>query len=443
MNWTEPIVTSVIKDLAEENPLACKALFRIAEVSYTSHVPTLAVSITARPVLYINLEFLNQHVTSEDDLKAVLIHEFLHVMLRHTEKYEFNTPLLNIALDAIINSIIHRLFGTRYSDFFKRLYREKGIEKLLRPAANEEDPLETHETEDEKHSPTYFHWKTIRYYIYEGKYSAEDLFELLNEIHKIGDAHQVQIFTGNHGHITGPLSPENEALLKEIVRWIKADGIWKNPALRGVGSALTIHANKNGQGAVNAWNNDTRRLLKKCLIPDPRQKQQSTDDITLPFISAGDRKAVASMLFNPFIPFSKVTISTKAPAERVNIYLDVSGSMDDELQNLTHLLNHFRQYIRLPLWAFSCSVEKAQIKNGVLKTSTSSGTRISCVLEHIRKNGFKRSLIITDGFTEEITDAMLAGIDRSGLHVLISADGSTEKFDSQQITTFQLKPLDP
>lgn len=131
--WTKEYIEHVMADLMAENTLACRALFRITEMRFTGDVETLAVSISDRSVLHINPDFLDEYAQSEQDIKTLLMHEFLHVLLNHTLKYKRNTPLLNVALDAVINSMIHRMMGEDYSSFFDWFYQGDGLEALLRP----------------------------------------------------------------------------------------------------------------------------------------------------------------------------------------------------------------------------------------------------------------------------------------------------------------------
>ena len=56
--------------------------------------------------------FIEQYdIAEEEHVKAVLLHEFLHVLLNHTGEYEVANPAVNLALDAVINHIIHRSCG--------------------------------------------------------------------------------------------------------------------------------------------------------------------------------------------------------------------------------------------------------------------------------------------------------------------------------------------
>ncbi len=90
MNWTEKQIKFIIQDMIEENPLACSALFKISSIEFTEQVDTMAVQISSHPILYINLSFCQKHLLCENDVKAILLHEFLHVLLLHTEKYKLN-----------------------------------------------------------------------------------------------------------------------------------------------------------------------------------------------------------------------------------------------------------------------------------------------------------------------------------------------------------------
>ncbi len=78
---------------------------------FTDSVPTLAVTCEERPRLLVNLTFVSRHCRSDEKVKAVICHEFLHVLLRHTEQRTPLTPARHLAFDAVINAIIHREYG--------------------------------------------------------------------------------------------------------------------------------------------------------------------------------------------------------------------------------------------------------------------------------------------------------------------------------------------
>ena len=96
---------SIYQELIEENPLAIRAVLKVLHVEFTDEVPTLAVTCEDRPRLLVNLGFVREHCRTEAHVKAVVCHEFLHVLLRHTERFTTLTPAEHLALDAVINAM--------------------------------------------------------------------------------------------------------------------------------------------------------------------------------------------------------------------------------------------------------------------------------------------------------------------------------------------------
>ena len=73
MQMTKQHFNQIIKELINENPLACQAVLSILEVVFTEDVDTLAVSLSDRPRLLVNLNFLNHNAETETEVKAVLL----------------------------------------------------------------------------------------------------------------------------------------------------------------------------------------------------------------------------------------------------------------------------------------------------------------------------------------------------------------------------------
>jgi hypothetical protein len=421
MRWTEQHVGGILADLADEDYFACQALFRITRVEFTKNVPTLAVSLTSRPVLYVNKEFLDEQAVSEDDVKAVLMHEFLHVVLQHTSRYEQSDPLLNIALDAIINSIIHRTYGHRFSDFFKRIYGTEGMEVLLRPADSQTLVVP---------------WKNLHDLVYTGKLAADDLYELLFSTNVVE-----MLLIGNHGSISTEISEENRRILGKILEKMDGTRIWDRDTKPGKSDLELLEMQRIKRRNLAQWKRETRRLLEQCLLPDKSRTEDGSHPLLLPFLNTGDRRAFAQLRGSGFLPFSTHATIRSIPTETVTVYLDVSGSMSPEIDHLLTLLSDLRSSIRKPLWVFSNIVERAVFRNGSIEYKSTGGTSISSVFEHIRQNRFRRSLIVTDGYVEAISDDMLEGVSIEGLRVLISANGQGAAFQQKNIRYYQLKQL--
>ncbi len=432
MEWTEKQISYIIEDMTVENPLACRALFTITDVEFTTKVPTMAVTLSRHPVLKINLTFCQEHLESEDDVKAVLLHEFLHVLLLHTEKYEVSNPLLNIALDANINSIIFRYKGMQYAQFFMRFYSWEMISFLLRPEP--QSPVEYSTIDSE--------WMNVHAKIYEGKYCADDLYELLvylqmkinkNDIEKI-------ILLGNHSG--EDISEEMKKILDGILKKMDGTLIWNKPGARGVGVKLTTEAQKIIGFKKNRWEQSTLQLLKKSLLPDKKLTHEIiTTEVMMPVLSSTDRRSIARLKYSGMIPISKNESTKPAASQLANIYLDVSGSMSSEIDALLSLLYHFRSYIKMPLWVFSDEVVEARFRDGKLEYESTGGTSIEPVFEHLRKNKIRKSLIVSDGYVEEINDFMLRDLRRENISVLVSANGNPQKFMDVEIPYTQLAKL--
>jgi len=433
MNWTEATLRTLVSDMAAENPLACKALLDISKIEFTETVPTMAISLSKRPVLRINLEFCRAHLRTESEVKCVLLHEFLHVLLFHHLSYTYNTPLLNIALDAVINAIIHRIKGPEYSDFFIRFYPWTMPSMLLRPRPYAKNEYRSHGAREQ--------WLTVHEQLYAGRMTADDLLErltapFLNQ--DIVNADSVVVL-GNHDH------PDNEFITEKVISGI----IRQVGGLNGiVRQAWPIEAEKTGKSdwkkyRVNKWRAQAMAALRRCVVPDRRNRPSVREgEALLPVLSTSDRRAAMRFLNSNLLPFAHHPVSRFQPAERCVVYLDVSGSMSEELGHLVQLLGLLRPYIRMPLYAFSTDVVPARFTKGVLEIKSTGGTAIEPVFNHIRQHNFRRALIISDGYVESISSAMLSGLDRRQIHVLLSAKGSPHQFEENGIRYRQLPTLE-
>ena len=125
---------AIYLELLDENPFAARAALKVLRLEFTRDVPSLAVTLEEQPRMLVNLAFVARHCRGSREVKAAVCHEFLHVLLRHTERFKRLDRVQNIALDAVINAIIHRDLGPGYSSLMSRLYaQEKGLGRLLRP----------------------------------------------------------------------------------------------------------------------------------------------------------------------------------------------------------------------------------------------------------------------------------------------------------------------
>ncbi len=439
---------TVLADFVEENPLACQGILSVARLVFTREVPTLAVTLRDDPpLLLVNPDFIAEHVKTEDDLRAVLLHEFLHVLLGHTKLFKKNNPATNLALDAVINHIVQRELGEECGEFFRRFYQPARDEDplwLLRPHApgdiRPRDGQSAGQAESGYFTPRPGYGWSRAFIIHQirrglalAEVLADDVLDLLDSLDIVlpGEV----LFLGSHDG-DEQMHPANRARLERLFRELDGDGIFRRPLEHGIGPAASI-AEWAARDPHRKWRAETVKILRRLLVPDPRSRPVHDGQLSycLPVATTRDRRAALRALWNPILPEFEWSAERLKPGGRVNVYLDVSGSMNAELNLLTGLLWKLRSWIRSPFHAFSNGVYPARIVDGRLQTDTTGGTCFNDVLQHIIKQRPGKSLIITDGYIEQPDPKLLRQIRSLSeeIHVLVSANGTREIFEARSI----------
>ena len=433
---------ALYQELIEENPFAVRAVLKVLQVEFTETVPTLAVTCETRPRLLVNLAFLKKHCRTDQHVKAVICHEFLHVLLRHTERFAGFSPAEHVAFDAVINAIIHRELGDDYSEFMKRYYaKEKGVCRLLRPPTF---------TEQRSHynyavrslSPLVSAWCSL----YDGRLIADDIADLAKDFQ---DAKTVPskgtVLIGGHDHteFVGELPEVLQEALDQALKSMNGDGIWRSPKERGVGANAYRAAIPGVSEGVQRWRRETLEVLRRHLVPDPKAVRHDTRPLhfTVPVLSPGDRRATLRALWSPLLPEALWSTEQRLRSGTAQVYLDVSGSMNAEMPLIIGLLARLGSFIHKPLWAFSNVVAKAEIVNGRLLADTTGGTSMACVLEHIAETRPAAAVVVTDGYIETLSPGLLAGVRGTRLHAIVTRDGSPAMLQQAGISYSQLSEL--
>lgn len=469
--------SALVIELLDENPLAIRPVLKILGIEFTNTVPTLAVSCTERPVLLVNLDFVNAHCRSDAHVKALICHEFLHVLLRHTEDPRPLTPARHLAADAVINAIIHRQFGEAYSGMMANYYAEvTDLKKLLRPMnAAERHAFSTEYGWLGDAPPDWVHaWDQL----YAGRLVVDDIEALAEALLRAEHTDRRQRgdqapFTldspkatqsrgtgttasgltdsllGNHDESSvaqspaKPLPPKLREALDDALRQMNGDGIWRSPKSRGAGAHPYEAIVRAADSPVRAWQRATLALLKRHALPDTRSRLLRDDpvDYRIPVLSPGDRRAFLRSLWDPFLPEASWRGHQRRPEGTTQVYLDVSGSMNAEMPHIVALLAQLGGRIRRPLWAFSDVVAPAEIVRGQLKAQTSGGTSIQCVIEHVARTRPAAAIVLTDGYIETPPRKLIATIAGIRLHVLVTRDGNPAQIAKAGLPYTQLEKL--
>ena len=425
---------ALYQEIIEENPFAVRAVLKVLQVEFTETVPTLAVTCETRPRLLVNLAFLKRHCRTDQHVKAVICHEFMHVLLRHTERFAALSPAEHLAFDAVINAIIHRELGDDYSEFMSRYYAtEKGVRRLLRP------PTRTERTPYfGSKSPLMRAWASL----YNGWLIADDIVDLARDVLDPNDTTLAQRLIGGHDHteFVGELPEVLEEALDRALKSMNGSGIWRSPKRRGVGADAYHAAIPEASQGVQLWQRETLEVLRRHLLPDPKAVRHDTRPrhFTVPVLSPGDRRATLRALWSPLLPEALWSTEQRLRSGTAQVYLDVSGSMNAEMPLIIGLLARLGSFIRKPLWAFSDVVAKAKIVNGRLLTDTTGGTSMACVLKHIAEKRPAAAIVVTDGYIETLSPALLTGVRGTRLHAIVTRDGSPAILQRAGISYSQL-----
>ena len=220
----------------------------------------------------------------------------------------------------------------------------------------------------------------------------------------------------------GELAKALDSALKQM----NGHGIWRSPHDLGIGGPLadTLFAAENAP--MRRWETKTLTVIKKYITPD-RQSRARREELwtyRIPILSPADRRAFLRAQWSPFLPESSWEGHRLKLSGTAQVYLDVSGSMNHAMPLIIGLLNRLGRHIRRPFWAFSNEVAPAVIEKGNLKTSTTGGTSMACVLEHVAKTRPDAAIIITDGYIEALDRRLVVKAAGTRLHVLVTRDGN-------------------
>jgi len=444
-------VRALMHELMDENPFAIRAVLKILSVEFTAAVPTLAVTNEPQPRLLINLQFVDQHCRTEEHVKALLCHEFLHVLLRHTDEPGKPTQARHLALDAVINAIIHRQLGEKYSSLMSSYYgKVQGLAQLLRPMDGVElVRYRSHTRPGNQPVPAWWHaWAGL----YAGKLLADDVEQLARDLSRPGRGRVdaageggdttlpgLESLLGNHDDEM-PLSEALQQALDRARKEMNGGGIWRNPGLGANRYELLVNAK---HVALEEWQARTLRILRQHLEP-AHGAPVAPVPVTarLPVLSTSDRRAFLRATWSPFLPEAQWGATALRPEGRAQVYLDVSGSMNAEMPLIVALLGRLSRWIRRPFWAFSTEVVPAVIEGGVLRAGTSGGTSLECVLAHVEQTRPACAVIVTDGFVETIPTQRLVALARhTRLHAIVTRDGNPARLREAGLAYSQLGRL--
>ena len=427
---------------------AFAALLRLLDIVESNSVETAAVECRAEPRLLVNPNFVERHANTPEKLFMLVMHELHHVLLGHTTLFPAATPVHNFIFEAVINGLLCRMFPAgEYTALFRDYYDPgnfpmcllrpppswpgrkhavaSGIAKL--PNAQRKRAAEAHAALYSEAGATYLE-------------VAEVLPQVLATC-GAGDAVGDVPLLGGHGEHSSTMGglEHRSPLLFDIVRGIVEQ--WPQPPdpIQGRSLADVIATSKVIVQRKRSNRGVLRRLIEEVAAQgsegEVRRRVIDRVPAQSPLPNFDRRAMVQGYLgFHPLLYQAQVPCARRKPAaDRVHVYLDVSGSMETVKGALYGAILDCHSQVHPTVHLFSTAVEDVtipELRRGVCKST--GGTDIACVASHIAKNGIGRALVVTDGWVGRPAGEHLAILSRTKLAVALFGP-STQKGDLEPV----------
>jgi hypothetical protein len=362
----------------------------IKHIDENPNCPTAC--ITADGHMQYGLAFVQQYVSSEEDVFALVMHELMHPLLGH---YIHGAgELENIAADMVINATISQLF-TRASDegsLFKKFYEPHGIEGLLRPMSRMRDSRY-----EDLYDVFYMHTRSRERWL-----STGEVIQTLKILTPTVEMHAI-VLLGTHGtradgpgasannHSTEDLGEIAEELKNAVKRQPRANAGYSENLYEMFIETLKSHLSikkallqkfATRQKMDNFQHDTSHSRIQVSPIP----LRPSKRDLVL--MSAG------MTLFH----YHNQAIGVTQQRQGLAIYLDVSGSVNHHLPKIIGVLESLRAELK-SLFLFSNKVVEVPFKSLLAgSVQTTYGTDFNCIAYSILERDLDKAVIITDGY---------------------------------------------
>ncbi|NDJ62615.1 MAG: hypothetical protein GYB67_15940, partial [Chloroflexi bacterium] len=353
-----------------------ETLCRLAGIKVSRQIPSAAVECVFRPRLLLNPDFVEKYCLRDEHLFLLVMHELWHIILAHTNLYPRATLANNIAFDAIINAgLAHQFREPEYRGFFEELNAADEFPGcLLRPPegwpANPQypdvGPPGTRAILERLYPPAPSR-KRVAVPLY------EEILNLLRDYikEKIANGEVIiePMLIGDHDDPSRDAQALDDPFMKEVIRRVSSS--WPPPPFaisrqRGLGSSRS-----DWFSTIGPSTEETRRAFSRVLqrtLGPQRGNQRRRARSPIPGMSGThvmpnprDRLASARQVLGvQGVLWGQPGVVTARMPERpsrTNIYLDVSGSMNQVLPYLIGLLLPYVAKGQAAVFQFSTVVE--------------------------------------------------------------------------------------
>jgi hypothetical protein len=392
-------------------------LFELLDIGLSAEIPTAAISSGTQPRMIFNPAFVADSCRTDEHLLMLVLHELYHLILGHTRIFPRMTPVMNLAFDTVINSMLCRQFPQSiYTSFFMAANAwDKFPSRLLRPPPGwpamdavrslpeAEQPLFEMLYGKEGMSLTYF-----------------DVFALLRkQLPRRRCGHYLLL--GDHNGRNGASRDEDRALrdvlLTQAIRRM-VEG-WPPPPFRisgrDTGKSPFCKALPVADQPGARFSRELVRLLRRAgvgamprSVAKRREWQTQVTATTSVFPQANDRRArtFQSVYGHDPVFYQADTRQRRlalTPRTLPHVYIDISGSMNAATPYLVSALTVPHRRGECRCFVFSTVVDEIRPRQlSTQKVRNTGGTAINCVTRHLLEipasHRPRRVLILTDGY---------------------------------------------
>ncbi|MBP7792575.1 MAG: hypothetical protein KA120_05875 [Candidatus Goldbacteria bacterium] len=345
---------------------------------------------TGRYTIYFNEDFLKENIKNEKQLFFVFLHELFHKiegdLLREAGLfYHFVPETINLIFDIRINSIILKKYFKEGWHFLNEFYKDtdnvfcfllspcftfKDVDDIFKNGDKQGKIIEMIKKKKFKNEEIIKDKEGLAKWYVEAWFKEKSLYNLfigLRDILKL-NLMQPVFFLGDHTF------NDNKFVHSKIKK--DDEEIKRN-------DAETII-----QALKNAFEDDANKTVNdRCL---------STKYGILP--AFGRREFM--MLYKKKYPFffPNVLDDFFSTYKKVNLYIDVSGSMDNCISFVYKLVLSAKEYLSDPVYLLSGEIIEIKLAELMKwKVKTNYATNFDKALQHSIEKKFQKLLIITDG----------------------------------------------
>ena len=406
------------------------ALLHVMDVVPSAEVETAAVECTSAPKMLVNTAFVETFAETPEKLLMLVMHELHHVLLGHTRLFERPTPAHNLVFDAVINSMLCRMFpDPPYTSMVCDLYRaDRFPECLLRPPDHWKPEKDVTIPRGLKQPGMERAQEVYRALYSETGADYYELFEALISCLKQADLKVVLL--GDHsGEIPDLMGT---GMLFDCVREIVER--WPQPPNPIAGRSL---ADRVAAVRVTVKRDVTDRAALTWLIrqvakprPDARGRLHGGGlEEALCLSPRPDRRSLVLRTLGQRTLLHRVELASpnsRTGIEPVHVYVDVSGSVAGLRNTLYGAVAACREVVNPAVHLFSTVVHDVPMRRFLAgECSTTGGTSIECVAEHIRANKVRRAVLLTDGWVGRATGRHSRTLHECHLGVALTPGGGS------------------